>query len=75
MFLRLQSSNLNTKHLYIIIIREELLWGFCIMYIKHMVPVSHDVQGLSCEIDYDAQYHVLYEPMPPFPQIISLQQK
>jgi len=46
------------------------------MYIKYMMSVPHDVQDLSsCETDYAVVYHVPDEPMLPFPQIISLEQK
>ena len=39
------------------------------------MPFSHDVYDLSsCKIDKAAQCHVSDEPMPPLPQIISLQQ-
>ena len=46
------------------------------MYIKYMMSVSHDVEDLSsCKIDQAARYHVPDEPMLPFTQIITLQQK
>ena len=38
-------------------ILEEMLYRFHIMYIKYMIPVSHDVLDLSsCKIDEAVKY-------------------